>query len=325
MESPEGATPAASPADAPASSPSPLHVGKPAWLKTPIPTGGAYFRIKRDLRERTLYTVCEEAKCPNINHCWNEETATFMVLGDTCTRGCRFCNVKTGNPSGWLDADEPRKTGEAAAKMGLRYVVLTMVDRDDLADGGAAHVAEVIRELRAQTPGLRVETLVGDFNGRDACHAAVLAERPEVYAHNLETVERLTPRVRDARADYRQSLAVLGRAKQLADYGVFTKSGLMLGLGETEDEVVATLRELRAVGCDFLTLGQYMRPSKKHLSIKRWVPPEEFDRLGRIARELGFRSVASSPLVRSSYRAASFYADALAATAPERAAGTEPR
>lgn len=294
----------------------PLHVGKPSWLKTKIPTGGSYFKIKRDLRERKLFTVCEEAKCPNINHCWGDSTATFMVLGDTCTRACRFCHVKTGNPGGWLDANEPEQTAQAAKAMGLKYAVITMVDRDDLADGGAAHVAEVMARVRALNPDIKIEILGGDFQARASSLRQIVAARPAVFAHNLETVERLTPRVRDARASYRQSLAVLKQVREMAAEDsaaapLFTKSALMLGLGETRQEVEDTFADLRAHGVDFLTIGQYMRPTKQHLSIKRWVEPAEFDDLATVARGLGFRSVVSGPLVRSSYRAAENYHEAL--------------
>ena len=293
----------------------PLHVGKPEWLKTKIPTGGTFFNIRRDLRQRGLYTVCEEAKCPNIGECWNDGTATFMILGDTCTRACRFCNVKTGNPGGFLNPHEAEQTAEAARTLGLRYAVITMVDRDDLADGGAAHVAAVLRRVRDLSPGIKIELLAGDFQGRDAPLTELLAARPEVFAHNLETVERLTPRVRDGRASYRQSLAVLRRVKDLdqaafvAERGapLLTKSALMLGLGETREDVQQTLADLRAHDVDIITIGQYMRPTKQHLSIKRWVPPEEFAAIAEEARSMGFKGVVAGPLVRSSYRAAEFY------------------
>ena len=289
----------------------PLHIGKPAWLKTPIPTGETYFNIKRDLRERKLFTVCEEAKCPNIAGCWSTNTATFMVLGEVCTRGCRFCNVKTGNPGGWLDDKEPAQVAESSAVMKLKYVVITMVDRDDLPDGGAAHVARVIREVKEKNPGIIVELLAGDFRGSDDAIKVILAEKPHVYAHNIETIERLSPRVRDARANYRQSLQALAKVKQFADYDVFTKSAIMLGLGEEEHEVQNSLNDLREVGCDFINMGQYMRPTNKHLSIKRFAHPDEFTRLGVYAESIGFQAVASAPLVRSSYKAHEYYAKAI--------------
>jgi len=284
-----------------------LHIGKPAWLKTKIPTGKTFFDIKKDLRGRKLYTVCEEAKCPNIGECWNTNTATFMLLGGTCTRACRFCNIATGNPNGWLDQNEAKETAESIQLMGLKYVVLTMVDRDDLADGGAAHVAEVINKIRELNPAIVVELLAGDFRGEAAALAMISSSKPEVFAHNIETVARLSPRVRDRRADYQVSLEVLSDYKKRADYPVLTKSALMLGLGETEEEVVQALRDLRAHDVDFITIGQYMRPSKKHLSIKEWVHPDQFAALAEAAKELGFKSVASGPLVRSSYRAREFY------------------
>lgn len=289
----------------------PMHIGKPAWLKTPIPTGDTFFEIKRDLRERKLYTVCEEAKCPNISGCWSTNTATFMVLGEVCTRGCRFCNVKTGNPNGWLDEREPMQVAESAKLMKLKYAVITMVDRDDLEDGGATHVARVVREVRALNPGIVIELLAGDFRGNDDALRTILAERPEVYAHNIETIERLSPRVRDARAQYRQSLRVLKRIKELAEYPVFIKSAVMLGLGEEEVEVQKSLEDLREHNCDLVTMGQYMRPSNKHLSIKRFAHPDEFSRLGSFAESIGFLAVASGPLVRSSYRAHEYYQKAL--------------
>jgi lipoic acid synthetase len=236
-----------------------------------------------------------------------------MILGDTCTRACRFCNVKTGNPNGWLDPEEPRQVAESCLASGLKYVVITMVDRDDMSDGGASHVAAVVTEVKKLNPGIKVELLAGDFNGNQDAIGLILNAGIDVYAHNIETVERLTPRVRDRRASYRQSLEVLCHAKRRANPGVFTKSGIMLGLGEQEDELINALQDLRSADVDFITLGQYMRPSKQHLSIKRWVEPAEFDRMGKIAKELGFKSVASAPLVRSSYRAREFYESAVKA------------
>ncbi len=291
--------------------PQALHIKKPDWLKTTIPTGSAFFDIKRDLRGKNLYTVCEEAKCPNIAECWTTNTATFMILGDTCTRGCRFCNVKTGNPQGWLDQDEPRKVAESVTTMKLKYVVITMVDRDDLEDFGAAHINRVFQRIRSESPETAIEFLGCDFRGETEPLKTVLLSKPEVYAHNIETVERLTPRVRDRRATYRTSLASLRKVKEIADYPVLTKSALMLGLGETKDEVIQALKDLREYDVDFLTIGQYMRPTKKHLSIKRFVHPDEFNEYAAIASELGFKSVASGPLVRSSYRAREFYERAI--------------
>jgi lipoic acid synthetase len=289
-----------------------LHIGKPAWLKTPIGRGETYFSIKKDLRDQSLFTVCEEAKCPNIGQCWNFGTATFMIMGDTCTRGCRFCHIKTGDPNGWLDPDEPQKIAQLAESLRLKYAVITMVDRDDLSDGGAHHVASVIKRVKEVSPAIQVEVLAGDFRNIDESIKTVMAAKPEVFAHNLETVERLTPRVRDARAGYKQSLAVLKKIKEFdTSENMFTKSALMLGLGETLEEVFQSLQDLRDSDVDFVTIGQYMRPTKKHLSIKRWVPPAEFDEIADHARTMGFLSVVSGPLVRSSFKAGEFYAEAL--------------
>ena len=285
----------------------PLHIAKPAWLKTKIPSGETYFGIKKDLQSRNLFTVCQEAKCPNIAECWNTNTATFMVLGGTCTRACRFCNIDTGNPGGVIDAHEAANVAESAALMKLRYVVITMVDRDDLPDGGAAHVGNVVAKVRGQSPGIIVELLAGDFSGKESSLEAIAASKPEVFAHNLETVRSLTPRVRDRRATYDQSLRVLRRMKDLCRYPVLTKSALMLGLGERKEDVLATLADLREHQVDFVTIGQYMRPTKQHLSIKRWVHPDEFEEIRIAALAMGFKSVASAPLVRSSYKAREFY------------------
>jgi lipoic acid synthetase len=278
------------------------HQPKPAWLKTPIPGGETYFEIKKDLRERKLATVCEEAKCPNIGECWSQRTATFMICGDTCTRACRFCHIKTGNPEGFLNPHEPQEVAQSTLKMGLRYVVITMVDRDDLPDGGAHHVASVIHAVRETNPGIVVEFLGGDFQGNKGAMGEILATGLQVYAHNLETIARLTPRVRDPRARYSQSLDMLQSAKSLRP-SVYTKSSLMLGLGETEAEIEEALVHLRGAQVDFLTLGQYMRPTKKHLSVKEWVPPERFESLKHRAQSMGFLGVAAGPLVRSSYKA----------------------
>ena len=285
----------------------PKFVGKPSWLKTALPSGAVYFNIKKDLRARRLSTVCEEAKCPNISECWATNTATFMLLGDTCTRACRFCHIKTAALPPHPDPDEARNVAESCLGMKLKYVVMTMVNRDDLADGGSAHIVEVVKKVQELNPNIVIELLMGDFQGDETAIAKVLGAKIQVFAHNVETVERLTPRVRDARAAYRQSLEVLARAKKLADYPLYTKSAVMLGLGETYEELVQTLRDLRANDVDIVTLGQYMRPTKKHLSVKEWVPPDVFTRLGEEAHALGFLGVASAPLVRSSYRAHDIY------------------
>lgn len=279
---------------------------KPAWIRSVIPSDPKFFKVKRLVQGNQLATVCEEAKCPNIGECWAAGTATFMIMGDTCTRACRFCNVKTGNPQGWLDHDEPRKVAESCQRMKLKYVVITMVDRDDLPDLGASHIEKVVTAIKAINPHIRIELLAGDMSGQ-ADFIARLAQLPlDVLAHNLETVARLTPRVRDRRATYSQSLEFLKRSKSISP-GVYTKSSLMLGLGETIEEIRQTMIDLRTADVDFLTLGQYMRPTKKHLSVKEWLSPEIFAELKAVALELGFKACASGPLVRSSYRAEEFF------------------
>ncbi|KAI1348078.1 lipoyl synthase [Xylaria sp. FL0043] len=282
----------------------------PDWLKTPIPAGNDnYKKIKKDLRGLNLHTVCEEARCPNISECWggsnkNAATATIMLMGDTCTRGCRFCSVKTNRKPAALDPHEPEHTAEALARWGLGYVVLTSVDRDDLADGGARHFADTIRRIKAKKPGLLVEALTGDFMG-DLDMVRIVAESGlDVYAHNVETVEALTPYVRDRRATFRQSLNVLEHVKKVkGPDGIITKTSLMLGLGEQEEEVMDALRELREVGVDVVTFGQYMRPTKRHLKVEKYVTPAEFEMWRQRAIDMGFLYVASGPLVRSSYKA----------------------
>ncbi|MBK8099769.1 MAG: lipoyl synthase [Planctomycetes bacterium] len=279
---------------------------KPDWLKVPIPSGPTVAHLEQVLRDRNLHTVCEEARCPNQGECWASGTATFMVLGDTCTRGCRFCAVKThaqGNP---VDPDEPEKVAEACAAMRLRYIVLTMVDRDDLPDGGAAHVAATIAAIKRRDPEMLVEALVGDFQGHDDQIAGVLAGKPDVFAHNVETVLRLTPRVRDHRCSYVRSLQVLAKAKVITP-GIVTKSSVMLGLGESEREVEQCMDDLREHGVDVVTLGQYLRPTMKHLPVREHVTPARFAALEQRALQKGFLYVASGPLVRSSYKAAEFY------------------
>ncbi len=278
---------------------------KPDWLKIRPPGGAEYVALKTQLRERGLSTVCEEARCPNVEECWGGGTATLMVLGDTCTRGCSFCAVKTNRLGRPLDPDEPRKSAESVELMGLDYVVITSVDRDDLPDGGASHFADVIRAVRERNPDTLVEVLIPDFRGDEAALATLVAATPDVVAQNLETVERLTHPVRDPRAGYRQTLDLLGRVKRL-DPTRLTKSSLMLGLGETDDEVRAAMEDLRAEDVDFLTFGQYLAPTKRHHPVDRYVTPEEFDRWREEGEGLGFRYVASGPLVRSSYRAGEF-------------------
>jgi lipoyl synthase len=276
---------------------------KPSWLKVKAPGGERYAKLKQTLRKLDLYTVCEEARCPNVGECWASGTATVMLLGHTCTRGCRFCAVTTGNPRGAVDPREPEHTAFAIAELGLSYVVLTMVDRDDLLDGGAEHVARTVKNLHRTSPELLVETLVGDFNGRLHDVDTVLDAEPEVFAHNVEVTRRLTPTIRDQRCSYDQSLAVLAHAKARAPERL-VKSSIMVGVGETDDEVLETLRDLRASGVDIVTLGQYLRPTPKHAAVQRYVEPSGFAAYETAAYELGFAFVASGPLVRSSYHAA---------------------
>ena len=275
---------------------------KPSWLKVKLPSGGAFQDMKRNVTGHRLATVCEEARCPNIAECWNAGTATIMLMGSVCTRGCKFCAVATGNPQGLLDPDEPRLAAQSVKSMGLTYVVLTSVDRDDLADGGASHYAACVRAIKEASPETAVEALTPDFAGNTDHVQLVLDSGIEVYAQNIETVRRLTHPVRDPRAGYDQTLSVLAYAKR-ARPDVLTKTSLMLGLGEREDEIVEAMRDLRGVGVDILTLGQYLRPSRAHVPVERWVPPEDFRRLRDVGLALGFLEVVSGPLVRSSYRA----------------------
>jgi lipoic acid synthetase len=300
---------------------------KPEWLKVRAPGGERYTHIKETLRRYDLHTVCEEARCPNVGECWGGGTATIMILGDVCTRGCRFCAVTTGNPRGAYDPREPEHTGRTIAAMGLEYVVITMVDRDDMLDGGAAHVAETLRAIRAHSPEILIEALLGDFSGNlDDVTTAVVEGRPDVFAHNVETVERLQRTVRDARCSMEKSLAVLRHAKAVSPE-TYTKSSIMVGLGETRDEVLDTMRSLRAVDVDVLTLGQYLRPTPKHHELVRYWTPEEFADLRAEGLAMGFRYVASGPLVRSSYKAAeAFLRGQLTktTTAPEESGAARP-
>jgi len=275
---------------------------KPSWLRAPLAAGAGFEAVRATVREHRLATVCEEAKCPNIGECWNAGTATLMLMGAVCTRACRFCAVDTGNPRGWLDAEEPANAARTVELMGLKYVVLTSVNRDDLADGGAAHYAACVRAIKARCPATAVEALTPDFQGSAAAVETVVASGVEVFAQNIETVERLTHPVRDPRAGYRQTLDVLAHAKA-ARPGVLTKSSLMLGLGETRAEILTCLGDLRAAGVDIVTLGQYLRPTANHLPVERFVTPEEFQALRAEALALGFLECVAGPLVRSSYRA----------------------
>jgi lipoic acid synthetase len=287
---------------------------KPPWLKVRAPGGETYGRLKQTFRKLDLYTVCEEARCPNVGECWREGTATVMLLGDVCTRGCRFCAVTTGDPRGVVDSREPEHVARAIAQLELVYVVLTMVNRDDLLDGGADHVGRTVRRLHERRPDLLVETLVGDFRGHMDDVDAVCAAGPDVFAHNVEVVRRITRKIRDARSSYEQSLRVLERAKerfvtltQETGKPHLTKSSLMVGIGETDDEVFESLADLRGAGVDVVTIGQYLRPSERHAPVDRFVHPDTFAAYEKAARELGFLYAASGPLVRSSYRAAEVF------------------
>jgi lipoic acid synthetase len=275
---------------------------KPAWLRAPMPGGDGFDAVRQTVREHRLATVCEEAKCPNIGECWNSGTATLMLMGEVCTRACRFCAVDTGNPRGWLDADEPANAARTVQLMELRYVVLTSVNRDDLDDGGAAHFAACVREIRRLNPGTAIEALTPDFQGVFEDVETVVDSGVDVFAQNVETVRRLTHPVRDPRAGYEQTLAVLAHARRHRS-GLLTKTSLMLGLGETDAEVLATLDDLREAGVDLLTLGQYLRPTVHHLAVERYVTPEEFAAYRAAALERGFLECVAGPLVRSSYRA----------------------
>ena len=279
---------------------------KPEWLKVRSPVGENYFEIKALLRSLNLVTVCEEARCPNIGECWNGGTATFMLMGEVCTRGCRFCSVKTGKNGAPIDLDEPRKVGEAIAKMDLDYIVLTSVDRDDLADEGSGHFAETVEVIKKNNPRILVEVLTPDFKGNEEFIAKIIDAKPDVFAHNIETVERLQKTVRDPRAGYAQSMRVLEYVKE-RDPNRYTKTSLMLGLGETDDEVLQTMKDLRAVGCDVITFGQYLQPTKTKLKVAEFVTPDKFKHWENMAKEMGFLYVASGPLVRSSYRAGEYF------------------
>jgi lipoic acid synthetase len=288
---------------------------KPPWLKVRAPGGDTYHGLKQTFRELDLHTVCEEARCPNVGECWREGTATVMLLGDVCTRGCRFCAVTTGDPRGAVDVREPEHVARAIARLELQYVVMTMVDRDDLIDGGADHVARTVQRLRELRPDILIETLVGDFHGHMSSVDVVVDGGPDVFAHNVEVVRRITRTVRDVRCTYDQSLEVLRRAKARAAATAsgdsararLTKSSLMVGIGERDEEIEEALRDLRDAGVDVVTIGQYLRPTPKHHEVVRYVEPETFAAYERAAYAMGFMYVASGPLVRSSYRAAEVF------------------
>jgi len=276
----------------------------PEWLRLKLPASSTFEQTRALLSEFRLHTVCESARCPNHWECWSKKTATFMIAGDRCTRACSFCSIAAAKPLP-LDADEPMRVAEATKRLGLRHVVVTAVARDDLADGGAEHFQKTIDAIRSLNPGIIIEVLTPDFQDCDESIDMVLRARPHIFNHNLETIRRLTPSVRH-RATYDRSLSVLGKAKQRAASGLYTKSGMMLGLGESEAEVVEAMRDLRAVGCDILTLGQYLQPTLQQRPVVEFVAPAQFEAYGELARELGFVHVASGPMVRSSYHADEF-------------------
>jgi lipoic acid synthetase len=276
----------------------------PEWLRIKLPTSDSFSHTRALLDELKLHTVCESAKCPNHWECWEKGTATFMIAGDRCTRACGFCAVSTAKPLA-LEADEPMRVAEATRRMRLRHIVITAVARDDLKDGGAEHFRQTIEAVRKLNPGIVIEVLVPDFNDSDSSVENVLSANPNIFNHNLETVRRLTPSVRH-RATYDRSLTVLRKVKEKRGNSIYTKSGLMLGLGEREEEVMVALGDLRRAGCDILTLGQYLQPTLKHLPVVDFVSPEQFAAFGNVAREMGFVHVASGPMVRSSYHADEF-------------------
>ncbi len=286
---------------------------KPDWLKVRAPSGENYGRIKEMLGELKLATVCQEAKCPNMGECWSGGTATFMLMGEVCTRGCRFCNVKTGNAKLGLppvDPFEPEKVAYSISQMKLKYVVITSVDRDDMPDQGSDHFARTVTTVKKLDPNLIVEILTPDFRGDENLILHLAASYPDVFAHNIETVERLTPSVRDPRAKYKQSMDLLALVKKF-DPKIYTKSSIMLGLGEKEEEVIQTLKDLRQVGCDVVTFGQYLQPTTKHLKVQEFITPEKFKEWQTLAESMGFLYVASGPLVRSSYRAGEFFMEGI--------------
>lgn len=288
---------------------------KPPWLKANLGGGDSFGAIKRVLREGGLHTVCEEARCPNRGECWNSKTSTFLILGDTCTRSCRFCSVRSGKPGGVIDATEPERVALATERWGLRYVVLTSVDRDDLPDGGAAHFALTIQAIRARSPSCLVEVLVPDFSGRVCDIETVIQAGPQVFAHNIEVPRRISALARDPRASYDRSLEVLRLARGLRPQGL-TKSSIMLGLGETESDILASLQDLRDCEVSVVTLGQYLQPTPANLPVQEYVSPEQFERLAERGRALGIPQVFAGPLVRSSYRAAELFAERQPLAAP---------
>ncbi|MFL6512457.1 MAG: lipoyl synthase [Nitrososphaera sp.] len=278
---------------------------KPEWLRVTLPSGENYVNIKRTISSLGLHTVCEEARCPNIGECWGGGTATIMIMGDVCTRGCRFCSVTSGRPL-YLDPDEPDRVAKAIKKWGLKYVVITSVCRDDLPDGGANHIAETIKAIRSHCSQTIIEPLIPDFHGDRHALEKVTDAGPEVISHNIETVARLSPLVRDRRATYEQSLSILGMIKEL-DSRIYTKSSIMLGLGETEEEVIQAAKNLRSADVNIVSIGQYLQPSSKHLPVKEYLPPEKFESYRKIIEKMGFAYTVAGPFVRSSYKAGEFF------------------
>ena len=282
------------------------YLKKPEWLKVRIPSGEDYKSIYRILSKHNLSTVCQEARCPNITECWNKKSATVMILGKTCTRTCRFCAVSTGDPKGHLDAHEPAHVAEVVKTLGLKYVVITSVDRDDLEDAGSAHYARAIGMIKKTNPHTRVEALIPDFGADVSCLRRIINARPYVIGHNVETVERLTPYIRDHRCGYEKSLKVLANCKRL-DKNILTKSGFMVGLGEEKDEITETLRDLKKAQVDVVTIGQYLQPTKKHIPVQKYYSPQEFTEMKSIGQDIGVEFMISGPLVRSSYHAAEIF------------------
>lgn len=278
---------------------------KPEWLRIRLPSGQNYVKVRQTIASLGLHTVCEEARCPNIGECWGGGTATIMIMGDTCTRGCRFCSVTSGRPL-ILDPYEPQKVAKAIKKWGLRYVVLTSVCRDDLPDGGANHMAKTIKSVKVQCPKTIVEPLIPDFQGNRHALEKIIDAGPEVISHNIETIARLSPLVRDPRATYQQSLSVLEMIKEI-DCKTYTKSSIMLGLGETEEEVMQAAKDLRAVGVDIVSMGQYLQPTSRHLPVKEYISPEKFDSYKKRIEKLGFAYTVAGPFVRSSYKAGELF------------------
>lgn len=282
------------------------HIKKPTWLKVKIPSGDEYKSIYRILERHHLSTVCQEARCPNIGECWNKKSATVMILGKVCTRACRFCAVATGDPKGTLDSCEPQHVAEVVKALGLKYVVITSVDRDDLEDLGSRHYAATIEEIKRLSESTKVEALIPDFNGDISCMKRIADAKPYVLGHNIETVKRLTPYIRDRRCGYERSLNVLKECKKL-DKDILTKSGFMVGLGEEKDELTETLKDLKAAGVDVVTIGQYLQPTRKHIPVQKYYSPAEFEVLKKLGHDLGIRYMITGPLVRSSYHAADVF------------------